>query len=293
MGGIWKNWNRAVLGLSALILGGNVRLFAQRRIAIDYWSVSVFLRIHCVCTDICASLLIFFQFTSGKFRPDHIQRLETCGAKVNHTSYLSDCEIDDPSVYGILILGQLMIGVGAAPLYTLGVAFLDEIAGPKTVHYFMGAFYACSSFGPAIGFLLGGVFLSQYVDTGVTDHPSPDDPNFVGRWWAGYLVSGFAAILVSVPLMMFPKVLAGTAWIMEEKRKKQKGTGKSTGTGHPEFGKNITDGTQETGVFGAMKRGLRELAVMLKLTFLLLLTPVLLSNTFGTSTEVFAVSWML
>ena len=244
---------------------------------------------YCGCVS-AVCLLLILQFISGKFRPDHIQRLETCSAAVNHTSYLSDCKVDNPSIYGILILGQLLIGFGAVPLYTLGVAFLDEIAGPDTVHYFIGAFYACAALGPAIGFILGSLFLSQYVDVGVVDHPSTDDPNFVGRWWAGYLVSGFLAIAVSIPLMMFPKVLAGTAWIMEEKRKKQKGTGKSAGTGHPAFGKNITDGTRETGVFAAMKRGLQELAVMLKLAFLLLLSPVLLTNTIGGTTESFAVS---
>ncbi len=44
-----------------------------------------------------------------------------------------------------------MIGVGAAPLFTVGVAYLDDIVLPKYVTIHLGIFYAFSIIGPAIG----------------------------------------------------------------------------------------------------------------------------------------------
>ncbi|XP_065192060.1 solute carrier organic anion transporter family member 4A1-like [Sycon ciliatum] len=251
------------------------------------------LGIGCFLLGIGALVFTLPQFIGGKFVADHVLDFESCAADVNHTTYTSVCDEGVPGAYALLIIGQMIIGFGALPLYTVGVAYLDEIANPKVVHYYIGLFYVFAALGPAFGFLLGSVFLSQYVDVGVTNHPDSDDPNFVGRWWAGYIVSGFAMIVVSIPLLLYPRQLPGTAWIMEEKRKKQVGTGKSTGSGHPEFGRLAIDGAQGSGLAARVKRALHEVVVMLKLVFALLLTPVLLTNTIGSTTEAFAVSGLV
>lgn len=73
---------------------------------------------------------------------------------------------------------------------------------------FPGIMYSMSALGPALGFFMGAVFLSLYVDpkekpAGLTDkHPA-----WVGAWWLGFIVCAVLSLFVALPLMMFPKHL--------------------------------------------------------------------------------------
>lgn len=64
----------------------------------------------------------------------------------------------------VFVLAEFLIGVGATPVYILGTAFIDENVRHSTSGMFLGIMYAVATFGPAIGFLLGGEFLNIYVD---------------------------------------------------------------------------------------------------------------------------------
>ena len=64
----------------------------------------------------------------------------------------------------VFVLGQLMIGAGASPIYNLGSAYLDENVTRKNSGVYLGIYYAFATLGPGIGFLLGGYFLSIYID---------------------------------------------------------------------------------------------------------------------------------
>lgn len=44
------------------------------------------------------------------------------------------------------------------------------------------------------------------------------DFNFIGAWWLGYVFGGSLALLCSLPLLMFPRELPGTAIIRAEKK---------------------------------------------------------------------------
>lgn len=46
----------------------------------------------------------------------------------------------------------------------------------------------------------------------------PEDSNFIGAWWLGYIVGGLLSILVSLPLIAFPSELPGTSEIRAEKQ---------------------------------------------------------------------------
>lgn len=64
----------------------------------------------------------------------------------------------------VFVAGQLLIGAGASPVYNIGSAYLDENASRKNSGVYLGIYYAVSTLGPGLGFLLGGYFLSIYVD---------------------------------------------------------------------------------------------------------------------------------
>ncbi|KAM9102525.1 solute carrier organic anion transporter family member 4C1-like [Sarcophilus harrisii] len=65
----------------------------------------------------------------------------------------------------VFILGQMMLGVGGTPLYTLGTAFIDDSVPTHLSSLYIGIGYAMSVLGPAIGYVLGGQLLTIYIDS--------------------------------------------------------------------------------------------------------------------------------
>ncbi|ELW72943.1 Solute carrier organic anion transporter family member 4C1 [Tupaia chinensis] len=64
------------------------------------------------------------QFFSGKYQLGSLFE-DTCSASRNSTSCTSSTSLLSNYLY-VFILGQLLLGVGGTPLYTLGTAFIDE-----------------------------------------------------------------------------------------------------------------------------------------------------------------------
>ena len=72
--------------------------------------------------------------------------------------------------------------------------------------------------GPAIGYGLGGAFLSIYVDPWYSTHLEESDPGWVGAWWLCFLLAGLVSVLFSIPFLMYPRRLKDTH-LVEEARK--------------------------------------------------------------------------
>ncbi|KAK4815930.1 hypothetical protein QYF61_010187 [Mycteria americana] len=124
----------------------------------------------------------------------------------------------------IFILGQLLLGVGGTPLYTLGTAFIDDSVPKHKSSLYIGIGYAMSLLGPAIGYVLGGQLLNIYIDIQIPERQDAtytkmdqDDPRWLGAWWIAFLACFFAIWLLIIPFSCFPKHLPGTAKIQAEK----------------------------------------------------------------------------
>lgn len=93
---------------------------------------------------------------------------ELCSiTSMNQTLSEARCEMLGGSEWYYLfvfIIAKLLIGAGTAPLFTLGTSYLDENVKPKVAPVYLGIWYACTSFGPGIGFVAGGTLLNVYVD---------------------------------------------------------------------------------------------------------------------------------
>jgi len=75
----------------------------------------------------------------------------------------------------------------------------------------LGILYGMVALGPALGFLMGSALLSQWINIGERKIPNgitTNDPRWIGRWWAGFLVSASALIVFSVLLCTFPSKLS-------------------------------------------------------------------------------------
>ncbi|KAG8505414.1 Solute carrier organic anion transporter family member 4C1, partial [Galemys pyrenaicus] len=123
----------------------------------------------------------------------------TCLTTRNSTSCASSSSSLSNYLY-VFILGQLLLGTGGTPLYTLGTAFLDDSVPTHKSSLYIGVGYAMSILGPAIGYVLGGQLLT-IID--ITE----DDPRWLGAWWIGFLLVWIFAWSLILPFSCFPKHL--------------------------------------------------------------------------------------
>ena len=143
-------------------------------------------------------------YFSGSYNIDANSSSEIC---TNASTFQSDCNPPAILFYPLFVIGNIIIGCGASTLYTVGVGFLDESTNPRYTPIFLSIFYIVSIIGPAIGFGLGGVFLSIFVDPFSTTTLTSSHPQWVGAWWIGFVFSGLVSILGSIQFFLYPRRL--------------------------------------------------------------------------------------
>ncbi|XP_063101594.1 solute carrier organic anion transporter family member 4C1 isoform X2 [Cavia porcellus] len=181
------------------------------------------------------------QFFSGQYQLGSIFE-GTCLAR-NSTSCAPSRSLLSNYLY-VFILGQLLLGVGGTPLYTLGTAFIDESVPTHKASLYIGIGYSMSLLGPAIGYVLGGQLLNIYIDfaIGQSIDVTKDDPRWLGAWWIGFLVSWLFAWSLIIPFSCFPKHLPGTAKVQAEKTSQTHQCKRSSlSRVDQNFGQNIKD----------------------------------------------------
>ncbi|KAM9078782.1 LOW QUALITY PROTEIN: solute carrier organic anion transporter family member 4C1-like [Megaptera novaeangliae] len=157
------------------------------------------------------------KFFSGKYQfgslfeahyIDEMPGVDTCLTAKNKTS----CTASSSSLFYYLyvfILGQLLLGTGGTPLYTLGTAFIDDSVPTHKSSLYIGIGYSMSILGPALGYVLGGQLLAMYIDAdlGQSIDIAEHDPRWLGAWWIGFLMSWIFAWSLIIPFSCFPKHL--------------------------------------------------------------------------------------
>ncbi|EDV28793.1 uncharacterized protein TRIADDRAFT_11246, partial [Trichoplax adhaerens] len=138
----------------------------------------------------------------------------------------------------VFIFAQVLVGAGNNVLWTTGMAYIDENVSPTSSSVYVAIVVTLAAMGPAIGFLLGGVFLNLWVDWPSNSQGIlPTDPRWVGAWWLGFIVCGVGMLVVSIPLFAFPRNLPN---FQKYKLQRQKATiGKSKVD--KEYGNSIAD----------------------------------------------------
>uniref|UniRef100_H2YRA5 Solute carrier organic anion transporter family member n=1 Tax=Ciona savignyi TaxID=51511 RepID=H2YRA5_CIOSA len=132
----------------------------------------------------------------------------TCSFNATSTTNCQDAALR--SYRFAFYVAQLLTGIGATPLYTLGITYLDENVRQASSSLYHGVYYALSIVGPGIGFLVAGNLLSLYTILGQKVHIAETSPDFIGAWWLPFLIFGILTILVGIPILMFPWQLPGT-----------------------------------------------------------------------------------
>uniref|UniRef100_A0A087YCH9 Solute carrier organic anion transporter family member n=1 Tax=Poecilia formosa TaxID=48698 RepID=A0A087YCH9_POEFO len=181
-------------------------------------------------------------FTAPPYLVSMQEQIGMCSA--NGTSQCQNKEGGGLSSYRfVFMLGQFLHGIGATPLYTLGVTYLDENVSSNYGPVYMGIFYTAAVVGPAAGYLLGGYFLTIYTETHLATEMTPENPHWVGAWWIGFLAGGAAALLVAFPILGYPQQLPGSqehvAGRVSEAHQLKDGSHNTASD--PQFGKSVKD----------------------------------------------------
>ncbi|KAF6089398.1 solute carrier organic anion transporter family member 4A1 [Phyllostomus discolor] len=181
-------------------------------------------------------------FAAGPYKAEGDQGLGTCPASRSGP----ECggRAGGPSGYQLVfVLGQFLHGVGATPLYTLGVTYLDENVKSSYAPVYIAIFYTAAILGPAAGYLIGGALLNVYTEIGRRTELTTESPLWVGAWWVGFLGAGAAAFLVAVPILAYPRQLPGSQSyvVVRASETHQLKDGGDEAASSPDFGKTIRD----------------------------------------------------
>ncbi|XP_036390179.1 solute carrier organic anion transporter family member 4A1 isoform X1 [Megalops cyprinoides] len=180
-------------------------------------------------------------FTTPPYQVSVPEQTGLCSA--NLTSPCQDSSSSLSSYRFVFMLGQFLHGMGATPLYTLGVTFLDENVKSSYAPVYIGIFYTAAIVGPAAGYLLGGLFLNMYTETHLTTELTPENPLWVGAWWIGFLAGGAAALVIALPILGYPRQLPGSQRYvaMRVSEAHQLKDGSQERAADPQFGKTVKD----------------------------------------------------
>lgn len=88
---------------------------------------------------------------------------------LNSTTNQCNDDMALSNAFWFFLVAQVLCGVGAAPLYTVGITYIDENVKPSRSPLLIGVFMTMSIGGPAIGYVVAGACLRIYVDLQVPD----------------------------------------------------------------------------------------------------------------------------
>ncbi|XP_062373516.1 solute carrier organic anion transporter family member 1C1-like [Sardina pilchardus] len=114
-------------------------------------------------------------------------------------------------MWGMVLAGNVIRGIGEATIGPLGVAFIDDYARPENSAFYIGCLHTIAVIGPLFGYTLGSLCAQLYVDIGFVNLDSvtitPQDSRWVGAWWLGYVVAGGLTLLTAFPFWFLPRAL--------------------------------------------------------------------------------------
>ncbi|CDW52093.1 sodium independent organic anion transporter [Trichuris trichiura] len=147
---------------------------------------------------------------SNAFHTSHGSTSFTSSFEEAAASRRPQLETDNGHYEQLFALAHIFHGIGSAPLFTLGVSYIDEIVDSALSSLYIAIFYTCVIFGPAVGFFLSSGFLRVHSDflfaqrnEIILDTYDEADPEWVGAWWIGFQLAALLSLIAVIPILGF------------------------------------------------------------------------------------------
>ncbi|XP_059058381.1 solute carrier organic anion transporter family member 74D-like [Achroia grisella] len=121
-----------------------------------------------------------------------------------------------------LFICLLVVGVGQTGIATLGIPYVDDNVGSRQSPLYMAITIGIRVIGPALGFLLGAVCTSVYVNPLYDPGYDSNDPKWVGAWWLGMVFIASFIVLLSSFMFCFPRQIKQEPLPPPPKKSKEK-----------------------------------------------------------------------
>uniref|UniRef100_A0A8R1TRU8 MFS domain-containing protein n=1 Tax=Onchocerca volvulus TaxID=6282 RepID=A0A8R1TRU8_ONCVO len=105
-----------------------------------------------------------------------------------------NCELQEEEhflEFCILVIGQIVAGIAAAPFNTVAYVYVDNNLEDKTKSpFYLSLLSSMYAFAPTFGFALSASVTSDA---------------WIGAWWLGFIIFGLLYLAGAIPLFFFPK----------------------------------------------------------------------------------------
>jgi Organic Anion Transporter Polypeptide (OATP) family len=89
---------------------------------------------------------------------------------------------------GLAAIGDILLG-------TIGITYLDDNVHKDKSPFLVSVTNFIRKLGPPFGFLLASFCLKIYVAPDLHPTITDSDPRWIGAWWLGWFIIGFASLL--------------------------------------------------------------------------------------------------
>lgn len=97
------------------------------------------------------------------------------------------------------------MGVGNSLYHSLGKSYLDDNIEKTKTPIVLAGVLCLRMFGPLMGFALGYSMLKIFIDPTKTPLITNKDPRWIGAYWLGWIIVGFAVMFFALLIGMFPR----------------------------------------------------------------------------------------
>uniref|UniRef100_A0AC34QS82 Solute carrier organic anion transporter family member n=1 Tax=Panagrolaimus sp. JU765 TaxID=591449 RepID=A0AC34QS82_9BILA len=117
------------------------------------------------------------------------------------------CQNDQMTYFGptfLIFAGLVILGVGRTMPFSLGLPLIDDNVKKQNLPVYFAGMFLIRLVGPVVGFGMGTYFNKYYYKFEQPPGLTQVDPDWIGRWWAGFLAIGLVLFFPSLALFLFP-----------------------------------------------------------------------------------------